>query len=457
MADKTMAGTRTGTPGFVAPEVFHNEPYGKSVDIYSLGMVLYWMLNYRTLPFLPLPPQMPTIDDEQDALQRRMRGEALPRPANGSHALQDVVLKACAYRPEDRYATPDAFLRALEAVRAADTSAADTVSDVRPVIEQRSDDADADATMGNNWETGAQTEAQPELTDLDATEATMETIGADGSTKSKEKAAGEDHGARNDFLARARVQPAQAEKARPANAVHTQDFDFGSVPSTSAATPGLSSGKSEVELVRRYACIAPENRKIYILQDALVLFLGLMFLGCAWFVFGNRDLQPIRRDFGWGIIEMVNYPFDALFDICLFGYDDTILIPAGIAVALFYALVIVAAVFAFVDLRRHLAARKYAAQHGAVKYASVQQAFLFRFNRYEEKKIFSKKEGSLTYVIVLALLLLVNLSLPFLYKIFVPFWALMMWLKILSFDVLFIICVFRYRVRKNARETYRRL
>lgn len=64
MADKTMAGTRTGTPGFVAPEVFHNEPYGKSVDIYSLGMVLYWMLNYRTLPFLPLPPQMPTTDDE---------------------------------------------------------------------------------------------------------------------------------------------------------------------------------------------------------------------------------------------------------------------------------------------------------------------------------------------------------------------------------------------------------
>lgn len=176
-AERTMAGTRTGTPNFTAPEVYHNEPYGKSVDIYSLGMVLYWMLNRRALPFLPLPPQMPSPDEMQEALLRRMRGEALPRPVDGSRALQDVVLKACAYRPEDRYATPEAFRSALEAACAADTRMADTVPDVQPVIEQRPDDADVDATMGNNWETGPQNEAQPELTDLDATEATMGTCG----------------------------------------------------------------------------------------------------------------------------------------------------------------------------------------------------------------------------------------------------------------------------------------
>ena len=175
IAEKTMAGTRTGTPGFIAPEVFHNEPYGKSVDIYSLGMVLYWMLNRRTLPFLPLPPEVYTPEDEQRALQRRMQGEALPRPADGSRALQDVVLKACAYRPEDRYATPEAFCRALEAAYAADTGMADTLRPAAPPREQPSNDADA--TMGNNWETGSQTEAQPELTDFDATDATMGTCG----------------------------------------------------------------------------------------------------------------------------------------------------------------------------------------------------------------------------------------------------------------------------------------
>lgn len=56
------------------------------------------MLNYRTLPFLPLPPQMPTPDEEQTALQRRMRGEPLPPPAKGGPALQSIVLKARAYR-----------------------------------------------------------------------------------------------------------------------------------------------------------------------------------------------------------------------------------------------------------------------------------------------------------------------------------------------------------------------
>ena len=174
-AERTMAGTRTGTPNFVAPEVYHNEPYGKSVDIYSLGMVLYWMLNRRVLPFLPLPPQMPSPDEIQEAMLRRMRGEALPRPADGSRALQDVVLKACAYRPEDRYATPEAFCRALEAACAADTGMADTLRPAAPPQEQPSNDADA--TMGNNWETGAQTETQTDPTDFDTTDATMGTCG----------------------------------------------------------------------------------------------------------------------------------------------------------------------------------------------------------------------------------------------------------------------------------------
>ena len=177
-AERTMAGTRTGTPNFTAPEVYHNEPYGKSVDIYSLGMVLYWMLNRRALPFLPLPPQMPSPDEMQEALLRRMRGEALPRPVDGSRALQDVVLKACAYRPEDRYATPEELRRALKAVYAADTSAADTIPDVQPAAPAAEPSStDADATMGNNWETGPQTETQPELTDFDATDATMGTCG----------------------------------------------------------------------------------------------------------------------------------------------------------------------------------------------------------------------------------------------------------------------------------------
>ena len=190
-AERTMAGTRTGTPNFTAPEVYHNEPYGKSVDIYSLGMVLYWMLNRRALPFLPLPPQMPSSDEMQDALLRRMRGEALPRPADGSRALQDVVLKACAYRPEDRYATPEELRLALKAVRAADASAADTIPDVQPAAPAAEPSStDADATMGNNWEMsgGRDDSYYTETSNTDSTMGTMGTeSGASASSGTKQQ------------------------------------------------------------------------------------------------------------------------------------------------------------------------------------------------------------------------------------------------------------------------------
>ena len=150
--ERTMSGTRAGTPGFIAPEVYHNEPYGKSVDIYSLGMVLYWMLNRRTLPFLPLPPQMPSSDEVQEAMLRRMRGEALPRPVDGSRALQDVVLKACAYRPEDRYRTPEQLREALKDIEYS-SSAAGTEADWAAPSD---DPMSSTQTMGNNWESTAQ-------------------------------------------------------------------------------------------------------------------------------------------------------------------------------------------------------------------------------------------------------------------------------------------------------------
>ena len=192
-AERTMAGTRTGTPNFTAPEVYHNEPYGKSVDIYSLGMVLYWMLNRRALPFLPLPPQMPSPDEMQEALLRRMRGEALPRPADGGRALQDVVLKACAYRPEDRYATPEELRRALKAVYAADTSAADTIPDAQPSEEPSF--PDADATMGNNWEmSGGRDDSY--YTETSNTDSTMGTMGTESGASASSGAEQQDADAR---------------------------------------------------------------------------------------------------------------------------------------------------------------------------------------------------------------------------------------------------------------------
>ena len=112
--EKTTGGTKTGIYNYMAPEVYNNEPYGSSADLYSLGLVLYWMLNKKRLPFLPLPPEMPTSSQEEDARKRRFSGESLPAPAYGSQELKQIVLKACAFAPKDRYTTPGVMKKKLE-------------------------------------------------------------------------------------------------------------------------------------------------------------------------------------------------------------------------------------------------------------------------------------------------------------------------------------------------------
>ena len=113
-SDHTTKATKTGTYGYMAPEVYWGKPYNASVDIYSLGLVLYWMLNERRGPFLPYPPAIPTPGQATEALERRMHGEALPAPKHGSEELKRITLKACAYDPKERYQSPAEMRQDLE-------------------------------------------------------------------------------------------------------------------------------------------------------------------------------------------------------------------------------------------------------------------------------------------------------------------------------------------------------
>ena len=92
--EKTKGGTLAGTTNYMAPEVFRFAPYGHTADIYSLGLVMYWMLNRKRLPFLPLPPEKMSGLSEERARQRRLSGEQIPGPAHGSEKLKQIVLKA---------------------------------------------------------------------------------------------------------------------------------------------------------------------------------------------------------------------------------------------------------------------------------------------------------------------------------------------------------------------------
>lgn len=119
VSDKTMSGTKIGTYEYMAPEVYRAQHYGSRVDIYSLGLVMYWMMNQKCTPFLPLPPQIPTSSEKENARNRRLDGEQLPPPVNGSDRLKAIVLKACAFEPQNRYASAQDMLNALQNMNAA--------------------------------------------------------------------------------------------------------------------------------------------------------------------------------------------------------------------------------------------------------------------------------------------------------------------------------------------------
>ena len=115
--EKTTGGlSKKGTYTYMAPEVYKGEAYGASVDIYSLGIVLYRFMNNNRAPFLPPYPTPIKYADRESAMARRIKGEALPAPANADEALSRVILKACAYKPEDRYRSAADMRRDLEAL-----------------------------------------------------------------------------------------------------------------------------------------------------------------------------------------------------------------------------------------------------------------------------------------------------------------------------------------------------
>ena len=115
--EKTTGGlSKKGTYTYMAPEVYKGEAYGASVDIYSLGIVLYRFMNNNRTPFLPSYPTPIKYADRESAMARRIKGETIPAPANADEALSRVILKACAYKPEERYRSAADMRRDLEAL-----------------------------------------------------------------------------------------------------------------------------------------------------------------------------------------------------------------------------------------------------------------------------------------------------------------------------------------------------
>ncbi len=109
--ERTRASmSQKGTNMYMAPEVFRGESYGRNVDLYSLGVLMYRLLNNGRFPFMPPAPQPLRFDDTEKAMQRRLSGERFPALSGVRTSLQNVIYHACTANPFERYQSASEML-----------------------------------------------------------------------------------------------------------------------------------------------------------------------------------------------------------------------------------------------------------------------------------------------------------------------------------------------------------
>jgi len=109
----SMNMSMRGTPSYVAPEVYNGKPYDATVDVYSLGILMYKLLNGNRYPFFPPAPQTVSIEHSEQAFAMRMQGAVPSWPANGDDALRSAVMKVISFDPRQRFQSASEMKAAL--------------------------------------------------------------------------------------------------------------------------------------------------------------------------------------------------------------------------------------------------------------------------------------------------------------------------------------------------------
>ena len=150
----TSTGQILGSPAFMPPEQFTGAPIDGRSDLFSLGVILYWMatgeyafpgetitaVSYKVVNIEPVPP--------------RKLNPALPA------GFDQIILKCLAKSPSDRYATGEDLARDLATLRA-ERPTAELQAPV-PISAAANSSSSMDVTLDSNAAAAPSTQgAQP--------------------------------------------------------------------------------------------------------------------------------------------------------------------------------------------------------------------------------------------------------------------------------------------------------
>lgn len=93
---------------YSAPELFNlMANVNETVDLYAVGLILYRIYNGNHAPLEDEKTSAKTAD------KLRVTGQDLPAPMFADYEMAEILHKACAFKPEDRYQTPEEMKQAF--------------------------------------------------------------------------------------------------------------------------------------------------------------------------------------------------------------------------------------------------------------------------------------------------------------------------------------------------------
>jgi tRNA A-37 threonylcarbamoyl transferase component Bud32/membrane protein involved in colicin uptake len=115
--DRSKGGTMVGTPAFMSPEQISGKKVDRRTDLFSAGVILYQLLT----------GERPFKGEGAWTVAKQIMQDEPPRPSTiagkVSPAFDQIVNKALAKKPEQRFATAKEFAAAMQGALSGDPSA----------------------------------------------------------------------------------------------------------------------------------------------------------------------------------------------------------------------------------------------------------------------------------------------------------------------------------------------
>lgn len=159
LSDVSAGMSVRGTYSYMSPEISRGESADIRSDIYSLGLVMYRLLNGNRAPFVPANTQAVSAIEQEQSNIRRFKGEPLDPPKYCTNpVLSNIVLRACEFDQNNRWHNPAAMKKALESLRdiKAAAPAFQAKQAVNPTVQK-----DVPPPVNPEWQGGFQAKVQP--------------------------------------------------------------------------------------------------------------------------------------------------------------------------------------------------------------------------------------------------------------------------------------------------------